>query len=188
MATITLLSWNVHGARAIHRAGFLPWLGPRRTSCACMRPAATRVSSRPRCTSRPATALSGTAPSGRRGYSGTALLTRVQPLCVRCGLGDPQFDDEGCTIVTDYGDLTLVNCYFPNGGRHHKRVPYKLAFYEAFLAMCERLRGEERQIILCATTRRDRAVSSSEAHLCSIESTSSALFRSTLHTLLMKMR
>ena len=46
-------------------------------------------------------------------------------------------------------DFTLINCYFPNGGRDHSRVPYKLAFYDAFLALCERLRAEGRPVIFC---------------------------------------
>jgi exodeoxyribonuclease III len=43
----------------------------------------------------------------------------------------------------------LLNSYFPNGGRDHARVPYKLAFYDAFLEKCETLRSAGKQVIFC---------------------------------------
>ena len=48
------------------------------------------------------------------------------------GLGIEEFDVEGRTIIAEYTDLVLINCYFPNGGRNHSRVP-KLAFYDPSL-------------------------------------------------------
>jgi exodeoxyribonuclease-3 len=43
----------------------------------------------------------------------------------------------------------LINCYFPNGGRDQERVPYKLAFYDAFHAFCDNLRSQGRSLIIC---------------------------------------
>ncbi|MEW5961644.1 MAG: exodeoxyribonuclease III, partial [Chloroflexota bacterium] len=82
-------------------------------------------------------------------YSGTALLSRRQPLSIQFGLGLAEFDREGRTIIAEYPDFTLLNCYFPNGGRDHSRVPFKLAFYDAFLDKCERLRGQGQPVIFC---------------------------------------
>jgi exodeoxyribonuclease-3 len=85
----------------------------------------------------------------KRGYSGTALLTRAAPLSVQFGLGLEEFDQEGRTIVAKYPSFTLLNCYFPNGARDHSRVPFKLAFYDAFLAKCEQFRAEGRPVVFC---------------------------------------
>jgi exodeoxyribonuclease-3 len=83
------------------------------------------------------------------GYSGTALLTRAEPLDVQFGLGIEEFDQEGRTIIAQYPTFTLINCYFPNGGRDHRRVPFKLAFYDAFREKCEQLRAQGRAVIFC---------------------------------------
>jgi exodeoxyribonuclease-3 len=85
----------------------------------------------------------------KKGYSGTALLTRTQPLSVEFGLGIEEFDQEGRTIIARYPSFTLINCYFPNGGRDHSRVPFKLAFYDAFLERCEGLRAQGQMVVFC---------------------------------------
>ena len=150
MTTITLLSWNVNGARAAHRTGFLPWLAEAAPDILCLQETRCDAEQLPAEMRQPPGYHAFWHGSARKkGYSGTALLTRSAPEAVRFGLGDPQFDDEGRTIVADYPDFTLINCYFPNGGRDHSRVPFKLAFYDAFLALCERLRAAGRPVVFC---------------------------------------
>jgi exodeoxyribonuclease-3 len=150
MTTITLLSWNVNGARAAHRTGFLPWLAEATPDILCLQETRCDAEQLPAEMRQPPGYRAFWHGSARKkGYSGTALLTRSAPEAVRFGLGDPQFDDEGRTIIADYRNFTLINCYFPNGSRDHSRVPYKLAFYDAFLALCERLRAEGRPVIFC---------------------------------------
>jgi exodeoxyribonuclease-3 len=68
---------------------------------------------------------------------------------VEFGLGIEAFDQERRTIVARYPTFTLVNCYFPNGGRDHRRVPFKLAFYDAFLEKCEELRAQGHAVVFC---------------------------------------
>ena len=51
--------------------------------------------------------------------------------------------------MADFGRFMLINCYFPNGGRDQERVPYKLAFYDAFLAFCDGLRDQGRSLVIC---------------------------------------
>jgi len=150
MRTLTLLSWNVNGARAVHRAGFLPWLAATAPDILCLQETRADADQLPAELREPAGYHAYWHGSARKkGYSGTALLTRQPPDAVQFGLGVPEFDDEGRTIIAHYGDFTLINCYFPNGGRDHSRVPYKLAFYDAFLGVCERLRGEGRLLVFC---------------------------------------
>jgi exodeoxyribonuclease-3 len=147
---ITLLSWNVNGIRAAYRKGFLDWLEQARPDILGLQETRAEAEQLPWDLRQPLDYHSYWNPSLRkRGYSGTGLLTREEPLDVVFGLGVPEFDQEGRTIVAHYPDFTLVNCYFPNGSRDHSRVPFKLAFYDAFLAMVERLRGEGRQVIFC---------------------------------------
>ncbi len=150
MTPITLLSWNLNGARAAYRTGFLSWLAEAAPDILCLQETRCDAEQLPAEMRQPPgyhTFWHGS--ERKKGYSGTALLTRTAPESVRFGLGDPRLDDEGRTIIADYRDFTLINCYFPNGSRDHSRVPFKLEFYDAFLVLCERLRGEGRPVIFC---------------------------------------
>lgn len=150
MATITLLSWNVNGIRAVHRAGFMDWLAETGPDIVCLQETRAEPAQLPVELQQVDGYQAFWHPSAsKRGYSGTALLTRPAPRAVRCGLGYPEFDGEGRTIIAEYDDFVLINCYFPNGARDHSRVPYKLAFYAAFLEACEGLRAAGRPVVFC---------------------------------------
>lgn len=150
MTTLNLLSWNVNGMRAVHKKGFLDWLAQTQADIVCLQETKCEASQLPAEMAQPAGyhAFWHNANS-RKGYSGTALLSRTEPLSVQFGLGTPEFDDEGRTIIAEYPTFTLLNCYFPNGGRDHARVPFKLAFYEAFLNKCEQLREQGQTVVFC---------------------------------------
>ena len=69
----------------------------------------------------------------RKGYSGTALYSKIEPVSVEFGFGVEEFDHEGRVIKADFGDFVLFNIYFPNGGRGDDYVKFKLRFYDCFL-------------------------------------------------------
>jgi exodeoxyribonuclease-3 len=148
--TISLLSWNVNGVRAAHRKGFLDWLAEANPDILCLQETKAYQSQLPAELAEPAGYHAyWNGARRKKGYSGTALLTRTQPLTVEFGLGIEEFDKEGRTIIAQYPSFTLINCYFPNGGRDHSRVPFKLAFYDAFLERCEGLRAQGQTVIFC---------------------------------------
>ncbi len=148
--SLTLLSWNVNGARAIHRSGFLGWLAESAPDILCLQETRAEEGQLPPDLVRPP-GYHGywTHSTRKKGHSGTAILTRPEPVSVSAGIGSPEFDDEGRTLVADYGRFVLINCYFPNGGRDQERVPYKLAFYDAFLDFCNGLRERGRSLVVC---------------------------------------
>lgn len=148
--TQLLISWNVNGVRAIYKKGFMDWLAEAQPDILCLQETRAEAHQIPADLRNPEGYHAYWRHSERKkGYSGTGLLTRQQPDDVIFGLGVPEFDQEGRTIIAHYPDFTLVNCYFPNGSRDHSRVRFKLAFYEAFLARMETLRAEGREIIFC---------------------------------------
>lgn len=147
---LTLLSWNVNGIRAVVRAGFAEWLAKTAPDILCLqetRAEAHQVSAD--ISEHGGYHTFWNASKARKGYSGTGLMTRQAPLDVQYGLGVEEFDQEGRTIIAEYPGFTLINCYFPNGSRDHSRVPFKMAFYEAFLERCEALRAAGRRVIFC---------------------------------------
>ena len=148
--TITLLSWNINGARAVYKKGFTDWLAQANPDILCLQETRTEEKELPDDMAHPAGYRGLWNPSTRkRGYSGTALLTKLEPLSVQLGLGIDRFDDEGRTIIARYPAFTLLNCYFPNGSRDLSRVPFKLDFYAAFLDKCQELRAQGQAVIFC---------------------------------------
>ena len=85
----------------------------------------------------------------RKGYSGTALYSRIEPVDVTFGLGTEEFDHEGRTICADFGKFVLFNIYFPNGGRGDDFVKFKLRFYDCFLDRVRELESKGREVICC---------------------------------------
>jgi len=84
----------------------------------------------------------------RKGYSGVALYSKIEPLKVIYGMGIKEFDQEGRLVGAEYEDFWLLNVYFPNAGRGPERLDYKLRFYDAFLSFAEKLR-EQKPVIFC---------------------------------------
>jgi len=84
----------------------------------------------------------------KKGYSGVALYSKIEPLSVIYGMGIKEFDQEGRIIGAEFDDFWLLNVYFPNGGQGPERLNYKMHFYDAFFAFAERLR-KKKPVIFC---------------------------------------
>lgn len=84
----------------------------------------------------------------KKGYSGVAIYSKLEPLKVIYGMGIKEFDQEGRLIGAEYDDFWLINAYFPNGGMGPERLDYKMRFYDAFLTFVEKLR-EQKPVIFC---------------------------------------
>lgn len=87
-------------------------------------------------------------PAERAGYSGVTTFYRAQPDEVVTGMGNPKFDVEGRVLQMRWGNLRLLNIYFPSGSRGHERVGYKLDFYAALLDLCDTLHKKGEMLIL----------------------------------------
>ena len=75
----------------------------------------------------------------KAGYSGTAMFTRVKPLSVRYGIGVDAFDHEGRVITADMGDFWMITVYTPNSQDGLKRLDWRMAWEDAFLAYLKNL-------------------------------------------------
>ena len=147
---LKLVSWNVNGLRAVHRKGiFLEWLAAAQPDILALQETKCRPEQLPDELRQPPGYTTYWASAERSGYSGVALYTRREPLWVQPGLGFEDYDREGRTLVANYGDFVLINAYFPNGGRDHLRVPYKMRYKADFLAYCNQLRAAGREVVFC---------------------------------------
>ncbi|PKK38686.1 Exodeoxyribonuclease III [Clostridiaceae bacterium JG1575] len=84
----------------------------------------------------------------RKGYSGVAVYSRLEPDAVYLGTGT-EFDEEGRVIRLDFGALSVYGIYFPNGGRGEERMEYKMRFYEHYLAEFAALVAQGRHVVIC---------------------------------------
>jgi len=144
-----LYSWNVNGLRAAHKKGFLDWLYQDKPDVLAIQETKCHPDQLDDELRRPNGYHTYWAFAQKKGYSGVALYTRQEPDSVQIGLGIPEYDNEGRTIVADYGDFTLIAAYFPNGSRDHKRVPFKMAYNHDFLTYCHDLRADGKSVIFC---------------------------------------
>lgn len=84
----------------------------------------------------------------KKGYSGTAVFTREEPLSVSYGLGIEEHDKEGRVITLEYPEYYFITCYTPNSQRGLARLDYRMDWEEAFLEYLNRL-NEVKPIVLC---------------------------------------
>ena len=84
----------------------------------------------------------------KKGYSGTAIFTRHQPLNVTYGMGIDEHDHEGRVITLEMPDFFLVCCYTPNSQDGLRRLDYRMSWENDFRAYLKRL-DEQKPVILC---------------------------------------
>ncbi len=144
-----LVSFNVNGIRAITKKGFFDWVNNDSPDVLCLQETKARPDQLTEDILKPAGYHSYWASAEKKGYSGVAVYSKREPVAVDVGLGVPEFDAEGRTLVLDFDDFLLYNIYYPNGGAGNKRVPFKMRFYDAFLEHVEERRQAGRHIVVC---------------------------------------
>jgi len=144
-----IVSWNVNGIRAVANKGFADAIKAMDADIIGIQ----ETKAQPDQLGPEITQLEGYKSwfysAERKGYSGTALYSRIEPENVTFGLGTDEFDHEGRTICADFGKFVLFNIYFPNGGRGDDFVKFKLRFYDCFLDRVKELESKGREVICC---------------------------------------
>ena len=144
-----LISWNVNGLRAVEKKGFLDFLN----TCQADILAIQETKAEPGQLSDALRAPKGWhayfSSAERKGYSGVAVYTRQEPLNVWYGLGNPEFDREGRTLILEFPTFFFLNIYYPNGGQGPERIDFKLRFYDCFLKKSKELFKTGKTVIVC---------------------------------------
>ncbi len=146
---LRVLSWNVNGIRAVFKKGFADWLHKESPDILCLQETKAQLD---QITKELAT-VSGYhhyfCSAQRKGYSGVAVFSKEKPMNVSYGMGDPQFDNEGRTLIVEYKDFILFNIYYPNGGSGPERLQYKMDFYAYFTSYVMELKNKGKKIVIC---------------------------------------
>ena len=142
---IKLISWNVNGLRACEGKGFRDIFQTLDADFFClqetkMQPGQLDISFEGY--------TSYWNSAEKKGYSGTAIFTRHQPLSVTYGIGIDVHDHEGRVITLEMNDFYLVCCYTPNSQDGLKRLDYRMTWEDDFRAYLKAL-DEKKPVILC---------------------------------------
>lgn len=144
-----IITYNVNGLRSAISKGFIEWLATDPADVICLQEVkALKEDIDPA----PLEALGFHLhffPAQKKGYSGVAILTKTPPDSVYYGTGHLQSDAEGRIIRADFGNLTLINAYFPSGSAGDERQAYKFVWLDEFYAYVATLRKERPQLIIC---------------------------------------
>jgi exodeoxyribonuclease-3 len=84
----------------------------------------------------------------KKGYSGTAVFTKIEPISVSFGIGIDEHDHEGRVITLEFEEYYLVTCYTPNSQSELKRLPYRMKWEDDFRAYLKNLE-QTKPVILC---------------------------------------
>ena len=118
-----LISWNVNGIRAAIKKGFLDFVEKYNPDILCLQETKARPEQVELELSRYPFKYWNWAE--KKGYSGTAIFSKIEPLDVADGLDISKHDSEGRVITLEYKDYYLVNVYTPNSKRELTRLPYR---------------------------------------------------------------
>lgn len=140
-----LISWNVNGLRACVTKGFLDYFKEADADVFCLQETKLQEG-------QISLDLEGYHQywnyAEKKGYSGTAMFTREEPLAVSYGIGVEEHDREGRVITAEFGDYYVVTCYTPNSQDGLARLPYRREWNRAFLAYLKKLE-EKKPVVFC---------------------------------------
>lgn len=143
-----LISWNVNGVRAVMKKDFMHSFADMNPDVLCLQ----ETKAQDEQTLEALSEIEGfhifTNSAEKKGYSGTALISKVKPLSVTYDMGIAEHDSEGRVISAEFKDYFLVTVYTPNSGSELKRLEYRQTWDAAFL---EHLKNIEKTkpVIVC---------------------------------------
>ena len=140
-----LISWNVNGLRACAQKGFAEAFATLDADVFCLQETKLQAGQ-----------FEAELPgyhaywnyAEKKGYSGTALFTKKEPIAVTYGIGVPEHDTEGRVITAEFEEFYVVTVYTPNSQRELTRLDYRQEWEKAFLTYIESL-NEKKPVVFC---------------------------------------
>ena len=140
-----LISWNVNGLRACVQKGFYDFFETIDADIFCIQESKLQEG-------QIELDLAGYYQywnyAVKKGYSGTAIFTKQEPLCVKYGIGHTEHDQEGRVITLEYDKFYIVTVYTPNSQRELARLSYRMEWEDAFCAYLRKLEAMK-PVIVC---------------------------------------
>ncbi len=140
-----LISWNVNGLRACVQKGFLDYFNEVNADVFCIQESKLQAGQ-----------IDLDLPgyhqywnyAEKKGYSGTAIFSKVEPISVSYGLGIEEHDKEGRVITLEFEKFYMVTVYTPNAQSELARIAYRMEWEDAFRAYLKKLE-ESKPVVVC---------------------------------------
>lgn len=145
-----IITYNVNGIRSAITKNFLAWLQASEADVVCLQ----EIKASPDVlTDLHLVEMMGYQhywfPAEKKGYSGTAILTKHTPKHVEYGCGIPEFDREGRNIRVDFEDISVMSVYFPSGSSGDERQDFKYTFLDQFGEYLNQLKWAYPNLVVC---------------------------------------
>lgn len=143
-----IVSWNVNGIRAVAKKGFADIVEEMSLDILCLQETKAQDDQVREALAEVEGYHIFTNSAVKKGYSGTAILTKEKPISVTKDIGIEEHDQEGRVLTAEYPDYYLVNTYVPNSQSDLKRLPYRQKWDQDMLAYLKGLE-EKKPVIWC---------------------------------------
>jgi exodeoxyribonuclease III len=144
-----IISYNVNGIRAAIGKGFIDWLQTDPADIICVQETKALKENVNHKLFNDLGYHDYWFSAQKKGYSGVAVFTKLKPVDVQYGTGHQISDDEGRVIQLDFGDVRIINAYFPSGTSGDVRQTYKYVWLDELYAYITDLRKKHPKLIIC---------------------------------------
>ena len=144
-----VISINVNGIRAAHRKNFFIWLQKQDADIVCVQETKAQVEQLTEEIIKPKGYYSYFNDALKKGYSGVAIYSRIEPDKVIDKIGWREADDEGRYLQANFGKLSIVSLYLPSGSSSEERQIIKFDFLDHFISILKKMRRQKREYIIC---------------------------------------
>ena len=142
-----LISWNVNGIRAVAKRGLLDIINDFEADVVCFQETKAQAHQVEEVLE-PLGLFVSANEAEKKGYSGTAIISKIKPMSVVLGIGIAAHDTEGRTLTAEFEEFFVVNSYIPNAGQGLKRIDYREQWDKDMLAYLKNLENKK-PVIFC---------------------------------------
>jgi len=144
-----IISVNVNGIRAAHRKNFFTWLQKQDADIVCIQETKAQVDQLTDEIIKPKGYFSYFNSAVKKGYSGVAIYSQIEPDKIIGKIGWKDADIEGRFIQANFGQLSVISLYLPSGSSSEERQAIKFDFLERLTPVLKKMRRQKREYIIC---------------------------------------
>lgn len=143
-----IISYNVNGIRAALKKDWIEWLGTVDPDIVCIQETKAHAEQLDLSIFEDAGYHTYWYSAQKKGYSSVAIFSKTKPDHVEYGCGIEKYDDEGRILRADFGDFSVLSCYFPSGSSGEVRQSYKMDFLSDFQTYITELKKERKKLLI----------------------------------------
>lgn len=143
-----IVTYNINGIRSAIKKGLIDWIEDHDYDVICIQETKAHSGSVPVLLLDSIGYHHYWHSAKRKGYSGVATFSKIKPSFVDYGMGLDKYDVEGRILRTDFENLSIINCYVPNGNAGQHRHDFKLDFLRELSLWVNRIRAEQPRVVV----------------------------------------